>query len=315
MVQEKDLIILCGPTAVGKTAAAIELALKIGAEIISADSGQIYRGMDIGTAKPTLKERRGVPIHLIDILDPDQSFSAAEFRRLALQAIEEIQSRGKKIVIVGGTGLYLRALEMGLFEGPPRDPKIREGLENEIRENGVEALHRELQKVDPEAATLIPSKNRQRLIRALEVYRLTGKPISMHWKEHRLSTGGERLFSFKKMGLRLPKEELHQRIDTRVKLMLQQGWVEEVRPLLEKWGDDAPGLQLIGYKETVSFLRGKITLEKAVEQIKLNTRRYAKRQMTWFRRDHEIQWLDKVSLVDKVDRNFLCHRPFQRVKR
>ena len=198
--------------------------------------------------------------------------------------------RGKKAMIVGGTGLYLRALEEGLFEGPSRDPKIREELEKRVEWEGIEALHRELEKVDPEAAKTIPPKNRQRLIRALEVYRLTGKPISEFWDEHRRRGAMNRAPTFLKFGLNLPKDELHRRIDERADRMIQSGLVEEVRFLVKQWGTSAPGLKIIGYKEVVAHLEGKIPLREAVDLIKRNTRQYAKRQRTWFRKDEEIRW-------------------------
>jgi tRNA dimethylallyltransferase len=292
------VIVICGPTAVGKTAAAIEFAQKIGAEIISADSGQVYRGMDLGTAKPTPEERRGIPFHLIDLLDPDQQFSAADFRNRALGAIGKIQDRNKKVIVVGGTGLYLKTLEQGLFEGPSADPAIREKLEQQIKEKGIEALHRELEKVDPEAARTIPPRNRQRLIRAVEVYRLTGRPISEFWREHQYRRGtvpapgrGDPAPTFIKYGLTLPKEELHRRINDRVDRMIKAGLVGEVRSLVKQWGTTAPGFRIIGYKEVVAHLEGQVPLHEVVELIKRNTRRYAKRQMTWFKKDKEIQWV------------------------
>lgn len=304
MVQASPVIILCGPTAVGKTAVAIELAQKIGAEIISADSGQIYRGMDIGTAKPTPAEQQKVPFHLIDILNPDQQFSAADFCERALKLIEEIQGRCKKILIVGGTGLYLKALEKGLFEGPSRDPKVRKELEKRVEREGIEALYRDLEKVDPEAAKTIPSANRHRIIRAIEVYRLTGRPISEFWEEHRRRGGStpeagaaRTAPTFAKYGLILPKDELHRRIDERVDRMIQSGLVEEVRFLVEQWGTSAPGLRIIGYKEVGAHLEGKIPLREAVDLVKRNTRQYAKRQRTWFRKDMEIRWLSDMTEI------------------
>ncbi len=283
----QKITLICGPTASGKTAAAIELAQEIDAEIISADSGQIYRGLDIGTAKPSLEEQERVRFHLIDVVNPDQLFSAAEFAERAGQAIQEIQSRGKKVLIVGGTGLYLKALEYGLFEGPSRDPQIRQELEDQINDRGVISLHQDLLKVDPEAASQIPSTNRHRLIRALEVYRITGQPISELWKKH---SKGQSPFSFEKIGINPPKEILHQRIDERVERMIQKGLLKEVEGLLEKWGACAPGLKIIGYKEMIAHLHDQILRDEAIELIKVHTRQYAKRQMTWFKKDSEIRW-------------------------
>ncbi|MBI2083556.1 MAG: tRNA (adenosine(37)-N6)-dimethylallyltransferase MiaA [Deltaproteobacteria bacterium] len=299
MVSKKGIVtIICGPTAVGKTAYAIDLALKENAEIISADSGQIYRGLDIGTAKPTDEERRGVPFHLIDILDPSERFSAADFRKQALQTITEIQQRGKKVFIVGGTGLYLKVLEEGIFEGPSADPEIRARLEGEIREQGIEHLYRRLQKIDPTAAKKMDGYNRQRIIRALEVYELTGRSISSFWKIppsvplfDKEGEGGD----FVKLGLTLPRDELNRRIETRIDEMIQKGWIEETEVLLKKWGAEAPGLKLIGYRELAIYLAGKTKRELAIELIKTATRHYAKRQLTWFKKDKEIRWVNPLT--------------------
>ena len=283
----------------GKTAAAVEIARAIDAEIVSADSGQVYRGMDIGTAKPIPEERRDVRFHLIDIIDPTEQFSAADFRVRALDAIREIQSKGKRVLVVGGTGLYLRALEQGLFEGPSRDPLFRAGLEKRIAIEGLESLHEELKKVDLETARAIPPQNRQRIIRALEVYHLTGRPISAHWQEHKkipphppLQKGGRG--DFLKFGLDLPRDELNRRIDERVDRMIDQGFVAEVRSLTARWGATAPGLRIIGYKEMVAHLEGRVSLDETVRLIKIHTHQYAKRQLTWFRKDNEIRWVNDV---------------------
>jgi tRNA dimethylallyltransferase len=284
----------------------LQIAERIGAEIVNADSGQVYRGMTIGTAKPTGEERGRVPFHVIDVLDPDTPFSAADFRSQAQAAIQAIQRRGKRALVVGGTGLYLKALEQGLFKGPSRDDAVRAELEERARREGVESLHRELQKVDPAAAASIPSKNRQRIIRALEVYRLTGRPISEFWREHERCRGavpapgrGNPDPTFVKFGLDLPKDELVLRIEERVEGMIEQGLLAEVRGLWERWGKEAPGLKLIGYKEVVSYLEGKTGLEEAVALVIKNTRQYAKRQRTWFKKDREIQWFDSPDTLTR----------------
>ncbi|MBI4373944.1 MAG: tRNA (adenosine(37)-N6)-dimethylallyltransferase MiaA [Deltaproteobacteria bacterium] len=293
-MSSNSITILCGPTAVGKTAYAIDLAQKENAEIISADSGQIYRGLDIGTAKPTEQERCGVPFHLIDLLDPSERFSAADFRKSALQKIAEIQQRGKKVFVVGGTGLYLKVLEQGIFEGPSADPEIRKKLEERIALEGVESLLSELEKIDPVAARKMDKRNRQRIIRALEVYKITGRPISEFWGRGcpTSQTCQTRLTEFKKLGLTLPRDALNRRIDKRVDEMIQKGWIEETEVLLKKWGIDAPGLKLIGYKELAASLGGKIKRDQAIELIKIRTRQYAKRQRTWFKKDKEIRWVE-----------------------
>lgn len=292
-----SIICLCGPTATGKTAASIELAQRLDGEIISVDSGQIYRGMDIGTAKPTLEEQSQARFHLINICDPNEIFSAADFERLAIQAIHEIQSRGKRVILCGGTGLYLKSLEEGVFEGPSKDETIRRTLEEEIAQGGLAALrylHDELQRVDPAAAAGIPFQNKQRLIRALEVYRLTGKPISQFWREQKAQEVSPR-FEITKYALELNKEELHQRIDQRVDVMMEMGLIHEAESLLEKWGRQAPGLKLIGYKECLGGMVEGMASEEIAALIKKNTRQYAKRQMTWFKKDKNVVWLEQFS--------------------
>jgi len=284
------IVIICGPTASGKTTLGVVLAQKWGAEIISADSGQLYRGLDIGTAKPTLEEQAQVSFHLIDILNPDQIFSAADFKNLAGRAIQDIQSRKKLPLIVGGTGLYLKALEGGLFEGPSRDPRIREELEKKIEKNGAASLHEELRQVDPEAAQGISPQNRQRLIRALEVYYLTGEPISSLWKRHRFQ---DRPYSLTliKVGLSLPRDEMYLRVEKRVDHMFDLGLAKEAMGLLEKWGPEIPAFKLIGYRELLRYFQHQLSLEEAVILIKKNTRHYVKRQLTWFKKDKEIHWI------------------------
>ncbi len=283
-----SITIICGPTAVGKTAYAIERALKENAEIISADSGQIYWGLDIGTAKPNREERKGIPFHLIDILNPAERFNASDFRKLALEKIDEIQRRRRTVFIVGGTGLYIKVLEEGIFEGPGADPEIRKRLEERIKEEGIEALHNQLKKIDPIAASKMDGYNRQRIIRALEVYELTGRPISGFWKESQ--TGRTGPTGLTKLGLTLPRAELCKRIDQRIDRMIAAGWIDEVQRLLKQWGPEAPALKIIGYRELVSFLLGNLSREKAIDWIKIRTRQYAKRQMTWFRQDRSIEW-------------------------
>lgn len=284
-----SVTILCGPTAVGKTAFAVEKALKENAEIISADSGQVYRGLTIGTAKPILEERRGIRFHLIDVLNPNEKFSAADFREQALEKIREIQERGKKVFVVGGTGLYLKVLEEGIFEGPKANPEIRKRLEERIEKGGIQPLFEELKKIDPTCAAKMHGYNRQRIIRALEVYELTGRPISSFWITPPRPPSYIKRGEFK-IGLTLPRDELRQSIHRRVGQMIEKGWVEETKKLLEKWGPDIPALKIIGYKELVSHLQGKLSLQEAIEEIKISTCQYAKRQMTWFKRDQEIRW-------------------------
>ncbi len=273
--------IICGPTAVGKTDQALAWAQQHDAEIISADSGQIYRGLNIGTAKPTLEERQGVPVHLMDIIDPNERFSAAQFVERAAVCIEEIQARGKKVVVCGGTGLYIRALLGGLFAGPSADEALRQQLELRAASEGWPALHAALQQVDPVAAAAIPENNRYRLIRALEVYHLTGRPISAFWQEHQFQ---EQPYDDEYQWMELPRDQLYRRIEARVDGMIARGLIDEVKDLLKQWGAEAPGLQIIGYKEMVAYLKGDIHLDEAIRLIKQHTRNYAKRQLTWFKK-------------------------------
>ncbi len=294
--------VLCGPTATGKTEAAIAWAWQTNSEIVSVDSGQIYRGMDIGTAKPTLDERAQARFHLIDIRDPNEIFSAADFERLAREAIRDIRARGKNVILCGGTGLYLKALEEGVFEGPSRDEGLRRVLEDEVRLEGLAALkrlHDELRSIDPEAASTIPFQNKQRLIRALEVYRLTGKPISQFWKEQKKSQeavgSAASPFVFEKFALDLPKEALFSRIDQRVDRMMGEGLMREAERLLGLWGRQAPGLKIIGYKESVGGVVESASPEDVADLIKKNTKKYAKRQLTWFRGDPSVVWLKSFS--------------------
>lgn len=299
-------LILCGPTASGKTALGLELAGRMDAEIVSADSGQVYRGMDVGTAKPSVVDQEKVRFHLIDIVNPNEIFSASEFRRQAETALEEIRSRGRQALIVGGTGLYLKALESGLFEGPSRDDVLREKMEAQVQERGIESLHEELKKIDPEAAKAIPSRNRHRLIRALEVFYLTGRPISAFWKEHQQRRGAINCAPpWTKFGLLLTKEEIHQRINERVEDMFEKGLVEEVENLFKQWGQSAPGLKIIGYQETIGCLDGRWSLAEAKEKIKTHTRQYAKRQMTWFKKDLEIRWVRPEEVESVLKKS--CH--------
>lgn len=293
--EELPVIAVFGPTASGKTKVALDLAERLGGEIVSVDSGQIYRGLNIGTAKPMLEERSRAPFHLIDIVDPDHSFSAALFRTRALAAIDDIRSRGKRPILTVGTGLYFRSLEEGLFEGPSADIAVRAELEDRLREEGMASLEGELRRVDPEAARRIPKNNRQRLIRALEVFRLTGRPISEFWSGGKPT--GISSFLFDKIGFDIPREELNRRIEERVEAMIEQGLLAEVRGLLAQWGAKAPGLRLIGYKEIIAYHLGKTSLEAAISLVVKNTRQYAKRQRTWFKKDKEISWFHTANEI------------------
>jgi len=279
-----------GPTGVGKTAFALGLAERLDAEIVNADSRQLYRGMDIGTAKPALAERIRVTHHLMDIADPDRPLDVVQFQMLAEAAISSIVGRGKRALVVGGSGLYLRVLRGGIFEGPAASKKLRARLEAIAAEKGVAHLHRRLQEVDAESADRIASSDLRRIVRAIEVYELTGTPISAHHRRHHFQGGAYETLT---VGLTLPRERLYAAINRRVDMMVDAGLVEEVKGLLAKgYQVDAPPLQAIGYKEIASYLRGEVDLADAIEMAKRQTRRLAKRQLTWFRGERGVVWVD-----------------------
>ena len=282
------LLVVLGPTAVGKSRVAVDLALRFGGEIISGDSIQVYRGFDIGTDKPGPEARRGVPHHLIDIVEPEVQFTAADFVREALAAARGIASRGRLPIVAGGTGLYIKALVDGLFPGPGRDPDVRAALEAEARDTGLDILFRRLESVDPEYARKIRGRDRVRIIRALEVYMTTGRPISQHFQDTRSPVMGRTVL---RLGLRLEREALCRRIEDRVERMFARGLIDEVRGLLEKGvPESAPPFRALGYNHVLRHLRGEIGRDEAVALTKTDTRQYAKRQMTWFRKMAGVVW-------------------------
>jgi len=298
-----DLIAIVGPTATGKTDVGILLAERLNGEIISADCMAVYRGMDIGTAKPTPEQRQRIRFHLIDICHPDEPFSVARFQQLALEAIRQIRERGALPLVVGGTGLYVRALLDG-FQIPPAaaDETLRRHLWQEVKRGGSHALHVRLQQVDPSAAARIHPHDAVRIIRALEVYHVTGRPIS-DWQRQEPPP---ELGKVRRFGLTMPREQLYRRIDERVERMIAQGWLEEVRRLLEAgYAPDLPAMRSLGYGELVQVIQGKITLSDAVAQIQRETRRFAKRQLTWFRADHQIEWIDASHGAEETARRIL----------
>ncbi|MGD2175377.1 MAG: tRNA (adenosine(37)-N6)-dimethylallyltransferase MiaA [Candidatus Brocadiaceae bacterium] len=276
--------VLVGPTASGKTEVALELAGRHGLEIVSIDSMQIYRGMDIGTAKPTADERRRVPHHLIDGLDPEETCNVARFREMALEAIAGVWSRGRRPLLVGGSAMYLKGVVWGLMEAPGRAPGLRERLRQEYEQLGAERLHRRLGRIDPEAAERIHPNDVQRLVRALEVCELTGRPVSDRQEQF----AGEPEVAHSMVGLSRPREELYRRIDERVDRMMAAGLLEEVRSLRGRLGPQSS--QAVGYKELISHLEGERGLDEAVQLIKSNTRRYAKHQLTWFNHFPRLRW-------------------------
>ena len=292
------LLCLLGPTAVGKTEIAIQLAQHLNAEIISVDSRQIYKQMDIGTAKPTHEERQAARHHLIDCIDISQPFSVADYQSLADAAITDIQHRGKQVILVGGAGLYFRAVVDGLFEGPDADTALRERLEQEAAQHGVDVLHEQLRACDPASAERIHPNNLVRVIRALEVYELTGTPMSEHQQQWHQEN---QRYPFTAFCLTMPRALLYRRIERRVDVMLANGLIAEVESLLAAgYARDSVALRSFGYKELIAYLDGHCTYLEAVEQLKQNTRRFAKRQLTWFRKDTRIEWVDRNSTPDIV---------------
>jgi len=284
------MILVIGVTASGKARLGFELAQALDGEIISVDSMKVYRRMDIGTAKPSREAQRCIRHHLIDVVEPSESFSVGLFLDKALSAMEEIRRRGRAVVAVGGTALYVKALLYGLFEGPGRDDEIRAQLRALAEQEGPPRLHEALQKIDPEAADRISPNDAKRIIRALEVYRLTGKPISSFQRQF---DAEQPVHDWTIIGLRREKAEENRRINARVKEMIKSGLVEEVKSLL---AEDKPLSQqaqcAIGYAEIIEHLEGRIDLEDAIELIKRNTRRLAKGQRTWFRSFRGVHWLD-----------------------
>jgi len=292
------LVVILGPTGVGKSEVAIDAALHVDGEVVNADSQLVYRHMDVGTAKPPLSARKGIPHHLIDIVDPDEDFNAARYRELALGAIGEMTARGKKPIVCGGSGLYLRALLQGIFVGPGKNKAIRERLEAEADASGLGALHARLREIDADAALRIHPNDRHRIVRALEVYEITGKTITQWQEEHGFQ---ERAFDVLKIGLNRERKALYQLIDRRTDDMIKAGLVDEVERLLEQgYGLDLPALQSIGYRQIGLYLRGEVTMEEAIALIKRDSHHFAKRQLTWFRADKDIRWYDMDREREKI---------------
>lgn len=288
---KQPLIILTGPTAVGKTKLSLRLARAAGGEIISADSMQVYRYMDIGTAKIRPEEMEGISHHLIDVLDPSEEFHVVKFQELAKKAMEQIRAAGHIPIVAGGTGFYIQALLYDIdFTEHPGQERLRRQLEAFAREQGREALHQRLAQVDPAAADQIHPNNVKRVVRALEFFHQTGEPISRHNQQERQK---ESPYQFVYFVLTDARSRLYQRIDSRVDQMLRDGLVEEVRSLKERgYTKDMVSMQGLGYKEILTYLEGGCSLEDAVYQIKRDTRHFAKRQITWFKRERDVTWID-----------------------
>src|SRR4030095_12923057 len=282
------IVIILGATAVGKSAVALRLAEHVNGEIVNADSQQVYRHMDIGTGKPSKADRERVRHHLIDIVAPNEDFNAALFSRLATESIGQIHARERKVIVCGGTGFYLRALTHGLFEGPGQDANVRNALEQEIANGGLAVLYQRLEKIDPPIGATIPRNDRQRIIRALEVYQLTGRPLSEWHKEHGFQEGP---FDILKIGLLRERAELYELINHRSEQMIQDGLLDEVDRLVTLgFSLDLKPLRSVGYRQMGQVLRGIQSVEDALGEMKQETRHLAKRQLTWFRRDEEIHW-------------------------
>jgi len=289
IAERARVVFVVGPTGVGKTSLAIELARRLGAEIINCDSRQVYIGMDIGTAKPTAAQRACVPHHLLDVREPSEPLDAASFAALADSTIADIHARRRRALVVGGSGLYFRALRWGIFPGPRASEELRTHLRKRAAREGYHSLYEELRAIDPDTALRLAPRDLKRVIRALEVFYLTGVPLSVHHARHRpLRPRYESLV----IGLTTEREKLYRALDARFDQMLAAGLVEEVQALLAKGYDaQSPALTAIGYKQLAAYLRGEVTLEEAARLAKRDTRRFAKRQLTWFRAEPGILWM------------------------
>ncbi len=302
-------VAVIGPTGSGKSRLGLELATRFQGEIISCDALQIYRHMDIGTAKASVDERRAVAHHMLDLIEPCESFSAGDYQRLGRKALGEIRSRSRIPFVVGGSGFYLRALIEGLFEGPGRNEDLRTRMRSMIDRYGARRLHKVLRRVDAESAARIMEKDSERIIRALEVFFETQSPMSWWQRKPREALHG---FRWLKLGISWPRAKLYSRIDTRVEEMVRAGFSEEVRSLLERYTGDCQALKAIGYSQMAEYLAGGCSMQEAIEETQRASRRYAKRQLTWFRSDPEIMWLDGSvwdALMHQAEarlRRFLC---------
>lgn len=285
--ERPKIIAVVGPTASGKTALAIQIARQLDGEIVSADSRQVYRGMDIGTAKPTREEMRAVPHHLIDIKNPDEEYTVAEYKADAVEALRDILARKKFPIMAGGTGLYIKSVVENLdIPKIKADPILRKKIEDEIKTEGLQAVFEKLVALDPEAAYIVDPKNPRRIVRALEVAITTGIPFTVQRKKQ------EPIFNALVLGLNPPPEMLRTRINGRVDQMMRDGLIAEVEGLVKKYGADCQAFDAIGYREIIDNFRGRCSLAEAVAQMKMNTWHYAKRQITWFKKDKTVRWVE-----------------------
>jgi tRNA dimethylallyltransferase len=281
------LIVILGPTASGKTSLSLALAERFQGEIVSCDSVAVYREFEIGTAKPSREQRASIPHHLIDVVSPSEVFTAGDYSRAARNAIAEISARNHLPIVVGGTGLYLRALLEGLFPGPPRSEELRQRLRQRAGERGSPYLHRMLQRLDPDAGKAIHPNDLSKIIRALEVCIAARKPITQLWQRGRNPLEG---FHTLRLGLNPDREALYERINSRARQMFENGLVEETKALLDRYGGQARALDSLGYKQAGQYLRGEMELQQAITLAQQGHRNYAKRQMTWFRREPDVHW-------------------------
>ena len=292
-MDKPKVIVICGPTASGKTALSIELAKKMNGEIISSDSMQIYKDMTIGTAKVRKEEMQGIKHYLVDCVSPDERYSVADFKKDAINAIEEILKKGKQPIIVGGTGLYVDSLIYGIeYQDIKIDEKYRNELEKIIEKDGLEKLYEKALEIDSEAVKKISKNDKKRIMRVLEIYHSTGKTKTQQEIESRQK---DIKYDYRVFAINMDREKLYKRINKRVDIMIEEGLIEEVKSILEKYNKFPTAMQGLGYKEVVYYLEGKYTREEMIEKIKMETRRYAKRQLTWFRKNKETIWLDGLN--------------------
>ncbi|MCA9451949.1 MAG: tRNA (adenosine(37)-N6)-dimethylallyltransferase MiaA [Nitrospiraceae bacterium] len=303
----KPVVAIVGPTAIGKSRIGIEVAKILNTEILTADSRQVYRGMDIGTDKPSLAEQQNIPHRLIDLVDPDQSFNAGDFRRHAIQDIARLHRLGLLPLVIGGTGLYIRALLRGLCPGPPADWLIRSELAQEAKIQGPAFLYEKLQQVDPELAQRLHPNDQPKIQRALEVFRILGTPLSVIQRQHRFD---EAPYPYLLIGLTMGRQTLYQRIETRVDWEIHKGLVEETQSLMNQgFSRELGSMKGLGYRQFSGFLAGDYSYEEAVRLLKRDTRHFAKRQMTWFQKESEIQWmtLEESDIPDRAAAKIVDH--------